>query len=73
MEKLPVIWPWPLGMVDTMFGAEITLLSRMMAKRLPMFSEDVAAAKRRAPTPSKRKPMAGRPFWSLSTEARVSC
>ena len=68
MVKLPSMIPWPPVMALLMRGAEITLPSRMMAKGLPMFAA-VVSPKRRAPWPSKRKPIAGRLLWSVVTLA----
>jgi len=49
--KLPVMTPDPPVIGSLMTGAEITLLSSTMAKRLWTFSR-VASAKRRAPVES---------------------
>ncbi len=69
--KLPVISPDPVVIGVSMFGAEITRLSRTMAKRLPTLAE-LAAAKRWVPWPLKRKVMSGRPFWSKAAAALTS-
>ena len=50
--KLPLIWAVPPRIGSSMFGAERTTLSRMIANGLPTFS-CVTRAKRRPPSPLK--------------------
>ncbi len=47
--KLPVICPRPPGISERITGAEMTLLSRTMAKGLPIFSRVTRAKRCRAP------------------------
>ncbi len=65
-----VKWPWicpePPWMALSMTGAEITFLSRTMAKRLPMFWR-VMSPNFREPMPLKRKDTTG---W-LVCESKV--
>ena len=68
--KAPVISPW-VDMAPSIVGAEMILLSRMMAKRLPMFSV-VNSPTRWPPWLLKRSVMSGRPFWSYDWLASVS-
>jgi len=56
--KLPEIWPVPPRIGSRICGAEITWLSRMMAKSRPTFC-CVAWPKREAPLLSKRKETTG--------------
>ena len=70
--KLPVMIPEPPAMCAWITGAEITWLSRTMAKGLPMFSA-VYWPKAAPPEGLKRKVTAGRPFWSKEGWLSTSC
>ena len=71
--KLPEMVAVPPMIGSLMFGADSTLLSRMMANGLPTFSV-VVRAKRFAPALSKLNVMLGKPpCWSNVCWARLIC